>query len=79
MKIINQDTKEGIIEVVPETLDDLWHLSHIVEAGDNASSKTTRRIQDNTGDKLRSDRGVKKHFIWVWILKISVFSYSQVN
>ena len=62
MKIINQNTKEGIIEVVPETLDDLWHLSHIVEVGDNASSKTTRRIQDNTGDKLRSDRGVKKTF-----------------
>ena len=62
MKIIKQDTKEGIIEVVPETLDDLWHLSHIVEVGDNASSKTTRRIQDNTGDKLRSDRGVKKTF-----------------
>ena len=62
MKIINQDTKEGIVEVVPQTLDDLWHLSHIVEVGDNASSKTTRRIQDNTGDKLRSDRGVKKNF-----------------
>ncbi|WP_295114177.1 mRNA surveillance protein pelota [uncultured Methanobrevibacter sp.] len=62
MKIINQDTKEGIIEIIPETLDDLWHLSHIVEVGDNASSKTTRRIQDNTGDKLRSDRGVKKTF-----------------
>lgn len=62
MKIIKQDTREGIIEVVPETLDDLWHLSHIIESGDNASSKTTRRIQDNTGDKLRSDRGVKKTF-----------------
>ena len=62
MKIIKQDTKEGIVEVVPETLDDLWHLSHIAEVGDNVSSKTTRRIQDNTGDKLRSDRGVKKTF-----------------
>lgn len=62
MKIIKQDTKEGIMEVVPQTLDDLWHLSHIVEAGDNVSSKTTRRIQDNTGDKLRSDRGLKKTF-----------------
>lgn len=62
MRIIKQDTKEGIIEIVPETLDDLWHLSHIIEEGDNASSKTTRRIQDNTGDKLRSDRGVKKTF-----------------
>lgn len=62
MKILNEDKKEGIVEVFPETLDDLWHLSHVVEAGDNVSSKTTRRIQDNTGDKLRSDRGVKKTF-----------------
>ena len=62
MRIIKEDTKEGIVEVVPETLDNLWHLSHIIEVGDNASSKTTRRIQDNTGDKLRSDRGVKKTF-----------------
>ena len=62
MKIINENEKEGIVEVFPETLDDLWHLSHIIEVGDNASSKTTRRIQDNTGDKLRSDRGVKRTF-----------------
>ena len=62
MKIIREDEKEGIVEVLPETLDDLWHLSHIIDVGDNASSKTTRRIQDNTGDKLRSDRGVKKTF-----------------
>lgn len=62
MKIIKQDMKDGVMEIVPETLDDLWHLSHIVEVGDNVSSKTTRRIQDNTGDKLRSDRGVKKTF-----------------
>lgn len=62
MKIVEQDTKEGVIEVIPEILDDLWHLSHIIVPGDNVSSKTTRRIQDNTGDKLRSDRGVKKTF-----------------
>ncbi|MBQ2665777.1 mRNA surveillance protein pelota [Methanobrevibacter sp.] len=62
MKIIREDEKEGIVEVFPETLDDLWHLSHIIEVGDNASSKTTRRIQDNIGDKLRSDRGIKKTF-----------------
>ena len=62
MKIIAEDEKESTVEILPETLDDLWHLSHIIEVGDNASSKTTRRIQDNTGDKLRSDRGVKKTF-----------------
>lgn len=62
MKIINENEKEGIVEVVPETLDDLWHLSHVIEVGDNASSKTTRRIQDTSGDKTRGDRGVKKTF-----------------
>lgn len=60
MKITYQDRKKGIIELLPETLDDLWHLSHIIAEGDTVYSKTTRRIQDNTGDKLRSDRGVKK-------------------
>lgn len=62
MKIIKQNVKEGYIITRPETLDDLWHLSHIIKEGDEVTSKTTRRIQDNTGDKLRSDRGVKKTF-----------------
>jgi len=62
MKITFQDTKKGVMDLVPETLDDLWHLSHIIEVGNILSSKTTRRIQDTTGDKLRSDRGVKKTF-----------------
>ncbi len=62
MRITYQDTKKGVIDLVPETLDDLWHISHIIEVGDIVSSKTTRRIQDTTGDKLRSDRGVKKTF-----------------
>ena len=62
MKIIKENEKDGIVEVFPETLDDLWHLSHIIESGDNASSKTTRRIQDNSGDKIRNDRGVKRTF-----------------
>ncbi|MDR2545797.1 MAG: mRNA surveillance protein pelota [Methanobrevibacter sp.] len=62
MKITYQDKKKNIIELVPETLDDLWHLSHIIEKGDKISSKTTRRIQDSSGDKIRNDSGVKKTF-----------------
>ena len=68
MKITFQDRKKGLIQVVPETLDDLWHLSHIIQEGDNVSSKTSRRIQDTSGDKLRNDRGIKKTFF----LKIKV-------
>ncbi len=62
MRIVHQDTKKGIIELLPETLDDLWHLSHLIEPGDLLSARTTRRIQDTTGERLRSDRGIKKTF-----------------
>ncbi len=62
MKITSQDENKGIMKLLPETLDDLWHLSHIISEGDIIYSKTTRRIQDTTGDKTRSDRGVKKTF-----------------
>ncbi|GAB4306387.1 MAG: mRNA surveillance protein pelota [Methanobacteriaceae archaeon] len=62
MQVIYEDLNKGIIELVPEILDDLWHLSHIIEKGDFLSSKTTRRIQDKSGEKIRSDRGIKKTF-----------------
>jgi protein pelota len=62
MHIIHQDAKRGVIKLIPETLDDLWHLSHLIEPGDLLSARTTRRIQDNTGERLRSDRGIKKTF-----------------
>ena len=62
MRIVHQDTKRGTIELSPETLDDLWHLSHLIEPGDLLSARTTRRIQDATGERLRSDRGIKKTF-----------------
>ena len=61
MKIIEEDQSNGIVKVFPETLDDLWHLSHIIAEGDKVYSKTTRRIQDN-GESVRNNAGVKKTF-----------------
>ncbi|MDO5851167.1 MAG: mRNA surveillance protein pelota [Methanobacteriaceae archaeon] len=62
MHIKKQDKKKGLIELIPESQDDLWHLSHIIQKNNYVSSLTTRRIQDPTGDKIRSDRGIKKTF-----------------
>ena len=77
VRIVYQDTKKGVIEVVPETLDDLWHLSHIIEEGDLVSSLTSRRIQDSTGERLRSDRGIKKtFFMGVRVEEISFHKYT---
>lgn len=77
MQIKNQDKKIGLIEVIPENLDDLWHLSHIVEIGDYISTLTTRRIQDNNSGKTRADRGVKKtFFLGIRVEKIAFHKYT---
>jgi len=77
MQIKNQDKKQGLIEVIPESIDDLWHLSHIVEENDFVSTLTTRRIQDNDSGKTRADRGVKKtFFLGIRVEKINFHKYT---
>lgn len=49
----------GEISLVPESLDDLWHLKHVIEAGDLVYSVTYRRI-DVATDKVRPDKADKK-------------------
>ncbi|MFB6251423.1 MAG: mRNA surveillance protein pelota [Halobellus sp.] len=46
--------------LVPENVDDLWHLSHVLESGDLVSGDTTRRIQ-RTEDNLRDTGGQREH------------------
>lgn len=55
MKILHQDPKEGKIKVKVETLDDLWHLYHIVEEGDIVYAKTLRK-QSQRSDSLRPEK-----------------------
>jgi len=51
------------LTVVPESLDDLWHLSHAIEPGDRVAADTTRRIQRND-EQLRDTGGEREH-LWV--------------
>lgn len=55
MKILHQDPKEGKIKVKVETLDDLWHLYHIIEEGDVVYAKTFRK-QSQRSDSLRPEK-----------------------
>ncbi|MFW6321403.1 MAG: mRNA surveillance protein pelota [Halohasta sp.] len=48
------------ITLVPETVDDLWHLSYVLEPGDLVSGDTTRRIQRND-DQMRDTGGQREH------------------
>jgi protein pelota len=48
------------LTLVPETVDDLWHLSHVLEPGDLVSGDTTRRIQRDD-ENLRDTGGQREH------------------
>ena len=45
MKIIKQDRKEGLIKLVPENLEDLWHLERILSVGDRVEAVSFRTFK----------------------------------
>lgn len=59
MRVIYRDLKRGRIKLVVETLDDLWHLQHLVEPENIATALTWRRERFKT-NKLRPERLKKK-------------------
>lgn len=66
MRIADRTQVEGGKErltLVPESLDDLWHLSHVIEPDDRVAGDTTRRIHRND-DQMR-DTGGEREYLWV--------------
>lgn len=45
MKILAQDRKKGAFKLKVENLDDLWHLSHVVQPGDVVTKHTVRKVK----------------------------------
>ncbi len=50
---------EGEIALLPESLDDLWHLKYLVEKGDLVFTLTFRKVESAT-DKLRPEKTERK-------------------
>ena len=53
MKIIFSDLKKGIIKLKVDNVDDLWHLTHVIDNGDIVEAVTYRKEEkrediDNT-------------------------------
>ena len=59
MRVIYKDLKHGKIKLRVETLDDLWHLHHLVEPNDIVTAQTWRREREVKG-KLRPERLEKR-------------------
>ncbi|MGQ9588002.1 MAG: mRNA surveillance protein pelota [Thermoplasmata archaeon] len=58
MKVLHQDARNNEIKLLPETLDDLWHLYNLVDEKDLVFATTFRRKEEK-GDKLRPERTEK--------------------
>jgi len=45
LKILQMDLKKGIAKVLPESLDDLWHLYNVILEKDEVHARTTREVK----------------------------------
>jgi protein pelota len=45
LKIFRIDLKKGVVRVMPESLDDLWHLYNIILEKDEIYARTTRQVK----------------------------------
>jgi protein pelota len=55
MRILKQDLREGEVKLVPESLEDLWHIERVLSEGDAVAGKSWRRFKAS-----ESDAGEKK-------------------
>lgn len=78
MKVIFKDPKSGEIKLVPENLDDIWHLYNIVEEGDLVRAVTFRTFEDEKADKLRAKKAEKKRMkLGIRVEKVTFHEFSN--
>ncbi|WP_257297929.1 mRNA surveillance protein pelota [Haloarchaeobius sp. FL176] len=65
------------ITLVPESLDDLWHLQYVLEPGDLVAGDTTRRIQRDD-EELRDTGGEREHMhVTIGVEEIEFHKFSN--
>jgi len=77
MKVLFKDLKHGEIKLMPENLDDIWHLFNIIENGDLVRALTFR-TDEQKNDKIRSKKVEKKRIkIGLRISEIKFHEFSD--
>lgn len=78
MKIVAKKLKTGKIVVVPEDMDDLWHLYNVILPGDQVAARTVRRVRRDSGDTSRPDKGERRRmFIRLIVEEVALHKYSN--
>jgi len=62
MNVIKRDLKHGKVRIRIETLDDLWHIHHLVKEGDMVFALTYRK-EDTPADMIRAQKATKKRMV----------------
>jgi len=77
MKIVFKDLKHGEIKIIPQNLDDIWHLYNIIKEGDLVRA-VTFRTDEQKDDKIRSKKASKKRMkLGVRISEIKFHEFSD--
>jgi protein pelota len=78
VRIIFKDPKTGEIKLVPENLDDIWHLYNIIEEGDLVRAVTFRTAEDEKADKIRAKKTEKKRMkLGIRVEKLAFHEFSN--
>ncbi|MBN2599340.1 MAG: mRNA surveillance protein pelota [Candidatus Thermoplasmatota archaeon] len=78
MKVIFKDPKTGEIKLIPENLDDIWHLYNIIEEGDLVRAITFRTAEGEKADKLRAKKAEKKKMkLGICVEKVTFHEFSN--
>jgi len=78
VKIIYKDPKSGEIKLVPENLDDIWHLYNIIEEGDLVRAVTFRTSEDGKADMIRAKKAEKKKMkLGIRVEKVTFHEFSN--
>jgi len=75
MKIIKLNTKKGFASIHVDSLDDLWHLSKIIEEGDLIKSRSERKIK--FGGENEKQTSIRKSIIVK--IKVTKVVFDEAN
>src|SRR4030042_3010229 len=78
VKVVFKDPKSGEIKLIPENLDDIWHLYNIIEEGDLVRMVTFRTAEGEKADKLRAKKTEKKKMkLGIQVEKVNFHEFSN--
>ncbi len=77
MRVLKQDLRGGIIKLLVENGDDLWHLRHLIQPGDLVHAVTWRR-EESSGDRVRAEKSERRRmYLGVEVEEVEYADFSD--